>query len=80
MRVYIDTGIFIDFLVTRGHSGAYLRTAPRRGRAPDQLANDAEECLQRIARTHTGLTSALTLYEAEEALFTKRLNFRVMGT
>lgn len=69
MRVYIDTGVFIDFLISRGHSAAYLRTTPRRGRSPRKLVEDAEECLVRIAARHSGFTSALTFYEVEEALF-----------
>ncbi len=69
MRVYIDTGIFIDYL--NGHSsiGASLRSANRRGRTPQQLAQDASTVFQRIVRQHQGATSALTCCEAEEALY-----------
>ncbi len=69
MRVYIDTGVFIDYLARRGHAGGYLRTAERRGRTPNQLAADAEDCFSRLQRWHTALTSALTFFELEEALF-----------
>ncbi len=69
MRVYIDTGVFIDYLARRRHSGAYLRTAERRGRTPVQLAADAEECFSRLQRGHTAITSSLTFFELEEALF-----------
>jgi hypothetical protein len=40
VRVYFDTGVFIDYLSIRGN--AILRTSGRRGRAPAQLAADAE--------------------------------------
>lgn len=68
MRVYLDTGIFIDYLSVRSGTGAGLRTSPRRGRSPSQLNIDAEKLLKTIA-THEGATSVLTYYEAEEALF-----------
>jgi predicted nucleic acid-binding protein len=69
MRVYLDSGIFIDYLIGRGHAGAYLRTASRRGRLPAQLGEDAEECLKLLAAKHEALTSSLTGYEVEEALY-----------
>lgn len=69
MKVYIDTGLFIDYLIFRGPVGSYLRTAARRGRSPVDLCTDAERCLSKIAQSHKGITSSLTYYEVEEALF-----------
>ncbi len=69
MKVYLDSGVFIDYLIGRGHAGSYLRTAERRGRAPEQLLSDAEGCLSRIRERHQGMTSTLTCYEVEEALY-----------
>ncbi len=79
MRVYIDTGIFIDYLISRGHSAHYLRANPRRGRAPQDLVQDAENCLDRIAKLHSGFTSALTFYEVEEALFAQLARLQASG-
>lgn len=69
MRVYVDTGVFIDYLSGRGLTASGLRSAGRRGRSLEQVLNDAEQALQRIARRHKGATSALTYYEVEEALY-----------
>jgi hypothetical protein len=69
VNVYVETGIFIDYLVGRGHSGPYLRSTARRGRSPAQLGKDAETCLGRLAARHIALTSSLTCYEVEEALY-----------
>lgn len=71
MKIYLDTGIFIDYLTPRGHAGSNLRAAARNGRPAAQLVADAEECLKRIAANHKGVTSALTCYEVEEALYKK---------
>lgn len=68
MRVYLDTGVFIDYFINRGHAGAYLRKGDRRGRNPKKLARDVCDCLDRIQQKHNGFTSCLTLYELEEAL------------
>lgn len=67
MRVYLDTGIFIDYLSARGHAG--LRTAGRRGRSLTQLSTDAEQLLERLSRRHQAATSCLTYYEVEEVLY-----------
>ena len=69
MRVYLDTGVFIDYLSTRGHTNAILRSAGRRGRAPEEIAVDAERLFEKVSSTHTGATSCLTYYEVEEALY-----------
>lgn len=69
MRVYLDTGVFIDFLSGHVSTTAILRSSSRRGRAPAQMAADAERLFERIGRAHTGATSCLTYYEAEEALY-----------
>ena len=69
MKVYLDSGVFIDYLSGRGHTGSYLRTAERRGRTPQQLLADAETCFSSILARHTGITSSLTCYEVEEAMY-----------
>jgi len=58
LKIYLDTGIFIDYLSARSNSG--LRTAGRRGRSLSQISTDAE---------HQAATSCLTYYEVEEALY-----------
>lgn len=69
MRVYFDTGVFIDYLSARGSANALLRSSERRGRAPADLAADAERLFENVGRAHTGVTSCLTYYEVEEALY-----------
>ena len=69
MRVYFDTGVFIDFLSKLGQTNAILRSSERRGRAPAGLAVDAERLFEVVSRTHIGATSCLTYYEVEEALY-----------
>lgn len=68
MRVYLDTGLFIDYLSARGPSGA-MRRASRRGRSGTQVAQDAEECFGLLASDHELFTSSLTFYEVEEAMY-----------
>jgi len=68
MRVYLDTGPFLDYLAPRGHAGTFLRTAGRRGRAINELHEDAVKCLDYISSKHEGMTSCLTLYEVENAM------------
>ena len=58
MRVYFDTGVFIDFLGPHGNS--ILRTADRRGRTPADVATDAGRLFEKVGRAHTGATSCLT--------------------
>ncbi|MGA2589429.1 MAG: PIN domain-containing protein [Bryobacteraceae bacterium] len=67
MRVYFDTGVFIDFLSAHGNS--ILRTTDRRGRTPAELAANAERLFEKVGRAHTGATSCLTYYEVEEARY-----------
>jgi predicted nucleic acid-binding protein len=69
VRVYLDTGVFIDYLSTRGNTAAILRLSERRGRAPAEIAADAERLFEKVSSTHTGATSCLTYYEVEEALY-----------
>lgn len=78
MRLYIDTGVFIDYLNQRGFGGMGLRSANRRGRTPQQIFADAEQVLIRIRQRHQAATSTLTCYEAEEALF-KQLRAATRG-
>ena len=69
MRVYFDTGVFVDYLSARGSTNAILRSAERRGRVPRDLAADAERLFESVSRKHIGATSCLTYYEVEEALY-----------
>ena len=73
MKVYLDTGVFVDYLTYRGVAGFFLRTRGRRNRPVQVLAEDVSECLQRISSGHEGFTSSLTFYEVEEALYTRLL-------
>jgi predicted nucleic acid-binding protein len=68
VRVYFDTGVFIDYLSTRGSANA-LRSSARRGRTPAEIVVDAERLFELVGRAHIGATSCLTYYEAEEALY-----------
>lgn len=78
MKVYIDTGVFIDYLSAQAIAGSTLRSTSRRGRSPQKLFEDAEGVLKVIAASHTGATSCLTYYEVEEALF-KQLTSAAAG-
>jgi predicted nucleic acid-binding protein len=69
VRVYCDTGIFVDYLSARSPVSASLRTSPRRGRSPADLARDAEKLLQTCLAKHVTGTSTLTFYEVEESVF-----------
>ncbi|HEV1284059.1 MAG TPA: PIN domain-containing protein [Bryobacteraceae bacterium] len=69
MRVYFDTGVFIDYLSTRGNTNSILRSSERRGRTPAEIAAEAERIFETVNRAHIGATSCLTYYEAEEALY-----------
>jgi predicted nucleic acid-binding protein len=69
VKAYIDTGIFIDYLSARGPVGPYLRKTNRRGRSPAQLGAGAEKCFMLLAKKHEALTSSLTFYEGEEAMY-----------
>lgn len=69
MKVYLDSGVFIDYLIGRGHTGSFLRATERRGRVPERLLEDAEACLSAIVQRHEGITSSLTCYEVEEAMY-----------
>lgn len=68
MRVYFDTGVFIDYLSARGGARA-LRPSARRGRTPESIASDAERLFETCSKRHVGATSCLTYYEVEEALY-----------
>ena len=75
MRCYIDSGIFIDYLIGRGPAATHLRFTSRRGRSIGQLATDAETCFRKIgSRQNEGITSSLTFYEVEEALYQQLAN------
>jgi len=69
VKVYLDTGVFIDYLIGSRHTHSDLRSTDRRGRAPARLGADAETCLSAIRKRHVGITSAITCYEAEEAMY-----------
>ena len=51
MRVYFDTGVFIDYLSARGSANA-LRLSTRRGRTPSEIAADAEQLFEKTHRAH----------------------------
>ena len=69
MKVYLDTGFFIDYLLFRSPLVSTLRSGDRRGRDPARLSRDAEECMSRLRRSHDTFTSAFMLHEAERTLF-----------
>jgi len=69
LKIYLDTGVFIDYLSPLILGGINLRPTNRRGRTPAQLSQDAESVLKKIASSHLAATSSLTYYEVEEALF-----------
>lgn len=69
MKAYLDSGVFIDYLIGRGHTSTFLRATERRGRAPARLLEDAEACFSAILQRHEGNTSTLTCYEVEEAMY-----------
>ncbi len=69
MDVYLDTGVFLDYLSARGPTNAILRSVGRAGRHPVKIAADAEQLFEKLSRQHVGATSCLTYYEAEEALY-----------
>jgi len=69
VRVYFDTGVFIDFLSTRGDVNSALRLTQRRGRSPGDIAVDAERLFEAVSRAHAAATSCLAYYEVEEALY-----------
>jgi predicted nucleic acid-binding protein len=69
VRVYFDTGVFIDYLSTRGSANSLLRSSGRRGRVPSDIAAHAELLFEKVRRAHRGATSCLTFYEVEEALY-----------
>ncbi len=74
MIVYFDTGIFIDYLALRGNIS--MRACGRRGRALIGIFEYAEKLLTKTKGS--AHTSALTFYEAEEALF-KQLSLATKG-
>jgi predicted nucleic acid-binding protein len=69
VKAYLDSGVFIDYLVAEGHPGLYLRSTKRRGRDPERLRTDAEKCLTAIRARHAGATSTVTCWEIEEAMY-----------
>lgn len=69
MKAYLDSGVFIDYLVAEGHPGSYLRSTKRRGRDPERLRSDVQKCFAAIRYRHSGATSTVTCWEVEEALY-----------
>lgn len=69
MKAYLDSGVFVDYLITEDHPGASLRATKRRGRTPERLRIDAEKCLTAIRHRHAGATSTVTCWELEEAMY-----------
>ena len=68
MKVYVDTGILIDYLSKQALGGASLRSTARKGRDSQKLHGDAAQLLKCVADDHEGATSCFTYYELEEAL------------
>jgi predicted nucleic acid-binding protein len=79
VKAYLDSGVFIDFLTSRGQAFAYLRSTKRRGREPERLRTDAEACLTAIRDRHIGATSAITCWELEEAMYRELVRRSVPG-
>jgi len=72
MKVYLDTGVFVDYLVYRCLAAGSLRKKGRRNRNVQNLSDDVFTCLKKIvAQPHTAITSAITFLEVEEIIFTK---------
>jgi predicted nucleic acid-binding protein len=69
VRSYLDSGVFVDYFVHQGVLASSFRSAPRRGRSPQQLGHDATICLEALASRHTAMTSVFTPYEMEEAAY-----------
>ncbi len=71
MRVYCETGVFIDYISVRfGSMNAPLKVVgAARAAAGRTLLQDAKQLFERTQpRTHSA-TSCLTYYEVEEALY-----------
>jgi hypothetical protein len=67
VRIYFDPRVFIDYLSISGTTNALSNG--RRGRAPGDIADDAQHLLEIVSRAHTAATSCFTYYEVEEALY-----------
>jgi hypothetical protein len=76
--VYCDTGVFFDYMIYTSYAGVVLRTTPRRKRDVSIHYSDAEECLEKIDKSHQGITSCHTLYEVEGAMY-EALKARARG-
>jgi predicted nucleic acid-binding protein len=76
--VYCDTGFFFDYMSNTIPAGGVLRTTPRRKRDVSILHSDAAECLEKIDKSHQGITSCHTLYEVEGAMYAN-LRIRASG-
>jgi predicted nucleic acid-binding protein len=69
VKLYLDAGVFLDYLIGEGHPAENLRASKRRGRDPKRLRIDVERCLTAIHGFHAGVTSTVTLWEVEEAMY-----------
>ena len=70
MIIYLDTGVFFDYLIYRSMTGGVVRGRGRRNRSINQLSEDVEECLRKIrVNHHKGITSSITFLEVEEAIY-----------
>lgn len=72
MKIYLDSGAFIDYSIGRSILASMLRKTSRRGRSPQQLLHDAQGCFAVVSAKHVGITSSLTFYEIEEAAYRER--------
>ena len=68
MRIYVDTGVFIDYLWNRSHLDI-LRTKGRNKRPREDLSRDSLECLDLIRQDHDGFTSIFSYYEIENTYY-----------
>ena len=68
--MYLDTGVFYDYLIYRSMMGGVVRTRGRRNRSINQLSQDVEDCLKSFRRNaHDVFTSSITFLEVEESIY-----------
>jgi len=82
VRVYLDTGVFVDYLLYRcSIVNSYLRKRGRRNRTIQTLSNDVTVCLSKIgSNTHSAFTSAITFLEVEEIIFDRLKKARTQSS
>ena len=68
MKVYLDTGFFIDYDSARNPVAISLRVAGRRNRSLRRVQTDAATTMDKL-RLHHSFTSTLAVIEYERAMF-----------